>query len=297
MPLAQPNDVVLSLNGLPRRETARTLRNMIIRICVSTLLAAMIATAAEVGPERGQLLIAGGNLRGQRILRAFVQLAGEEQARLVIIPTAATDEGLDDDDVELFRELGVTNIVVLHTRDREKADSEEFAKPLKSATAVWMSGGRQWRLADAYLGTKVLVGIQNVLDRGGIVGGGSAGASIMGSYLVRGDSRSNEPIMGDHEVGFGLLKQVGIDQHLLARNRQFDLVKLIEAKPELLGIGLDENTAILVTGDEFEVMGTSYVAIYDRGWMKENDKPFYLLSPGQRFDLAARSPIRAKRRR
>lgn len=98
--------------------------------------------------------------------------------------------------------------------------------------------------------------------------------------------------MGDHEEGFGFLKNSAIDQHLLRRNRQFDLLEIIAAKPELLGIGLDESTAIVVRGDEFEVIGESYVAIYDHKVLGENGR-FYFLSPGDRFDLVDRV---AKRR-
>ena len=128
---------------------------------------------------------------------------------------------------------------------------------------MFFGGGRQWRLADAYLNTRTHTELLALLDRGGVISGSSAGASIMGSFLVRGDTETNTRMMGDHLVGFGLLKNVGIDQHLLRRNRHFDLIEVIEAHPELLGIGLDEDTAIVVEGDRFEVIGQSYTAIYD----------------------------------
>lgn len=103
-------------------------------------------------------------------------------------------------------------------------------------------------------------------------------------------------MMGDHEVGFGFLKNTAIDQHLLRRNRQFDLVEVLEAHPDLLGIGLDENTAIVVQGDEVEVIGASYVAIYDRSGEWDPRRPFFLLAPGERLDLRSRKPIRPGRR-
>ena len=119
-----------------------------------------------------------------------------------------------------------------------------------------------------------------------------AGATIQGSYLARGDTKTNTIMMGDHEEGFAFLKNVAIDQHLLARNRQFDLIPLIEKRPELLGIGIDEDTAIVVQGDQAEVIGQSYVAIYDnRTSVAENGK-FFLLRPGDRIDLATRVPTR-----
>jgi cyanophycinase len=244
--------------------------------------------SAQIGPENGHLLIAGGDALGRAIPQTFVKLAGGTNARVVIIPTATEDWRIGNGDEIRFRNLGVTNISYLHTRDRRKADTKQFVQPLQKATGVWFSGGRQWRLADAYLGTRVQTNILSVLERGGIVGGDSAGATFIGSYLVRGDTHTNVRMMGDHEVGLGLLKNVGIDQHVLRRNRQFDLIEVVEAKPHLLGIGIDESTAILVTGNRFEVIGASYVAIYDHKTMKESGQPFYLLSPGQEFDLVKR---------
>ncbi len=135
-----------------------------------------------------------------------------------------------------------------------------------------------------------------LLERGGVIGGSSAGATIQGSYLARGDTETNEIMMGDHEVGLAFLKNVAIDQHLLRRNRQFDLLEITAARPELLGIGLDENTAIVVQGDEFEVIGQSYVAIYDNARQIDSGGDFYFLSPGDRYNLATREASRMGRR-
>ena len=99
-------------------------------------------------------------------------------------------------------------------------------------------------------------------------------------------------MMGDHEEGFAFLKNVAIDQHLLARNRQFDLIPVIEAHPELLGIGIDEDTAIVVQGDRAEVIGQGYVAIYDNRTTVAEGGQFYLLRPGDEIDLATRVPMR-----
>ena len=102
-------------------------------------------------------------------------------------------------------------------------------------------------------------------------------------------------MMGDHEVGLGFLKDVGIDQHLLRRNRQFDLIEVIRAKPELLGIGIDENTAIVVRGDRFEVVGQSYAVIYDANATLDSGGLFYFLAPGDQYDMAAREAYRPTR--
>ncbi|MFQ5674508.1 MAG: cyanophycinase, partial [bacterium] len=215
-------------------------------------------------------------------------------APIVVIPTAGGRPDYDQywRGLRQFKEVGATNLTVLHTYDRKVADTEEFVQPINEARGVWFAGGRQWRLADSYLDTKVHEALWALLNRGGVIGGSSAGATIQGSYLARGDTKTNTIMMGDHEAGLAFLKNVAIDQHLLKRNRQFDLIEIIESRPELLGIGLDENTAIVVSGDEFEVVGQSYVAIYDHNRTLDSGGKFYFLSPGDRFDLKKRQAFR-----
>jgi cyanophycinase len=261
----------------------------------TALLLASAALATEVGPQRGRLVIVGGGEDIGPILERFVDMAGGKHAPIVVIPTAS---GAPDYDQfhwaarRLREEVGVETVTVLHTYDRAEADSESFVAPLREARGVWFPGGRQWRLADSYLGTRTQREIEALLARGGIVGGSSAGATIQGSYLARGDTGGNTVMMGDHVEGFGFLRNVAIDQHLLARNRQFDLIEVIDAHPELLGIGIDENTGLVVTGDSFEVIGRGYVAIYDSTKTLPNGGRFYLLSPGDSFDMAQRQAFR-----
>ncbi|MEM8486280.1 MAG: cyanophycinase [Bacteroidota bacterium] len=255
------------------------------------------ALAQQVGPARGVLLLGGGNLQDRAIFERFVDLAGGPDAKIVVIPTAGGEAAYDDywRGLSIFRKVGARNLHLLHTYDRKEADTDAFAGALADARAVWFSGGRQWRLADSYLNTKVHDALWQLLDRGGIIGGSSAGATIQGSYLARGDTKTNTIMMGDHVEGLALLKNTAVDQHLLQRNRQFDLIEIIEAHPDLLGIGLDENTAILVRGDEFEVIGQSYVAIYDHNSMIDSGGQFYFLRPGDFFDLATREGFRRVR--
>ena len=246
--------------------------------------------AQEVGPARGALVVVGGGMQDPAIAQRFIDLAGGPQALIVVIPTAGGGETYDQfyRGLKTFRDQGATNLLVLHTKDRTVADSDAFVQPIREAGGVWFSGGRQWRLADSYLGTRTEDELWKLLDRGGVIGGSSAGATIQGSYLARGDTKTNTIMMGDHEEGFGFLKNTAIDQHLLRRNRQFDLIEIIKAKPELLGIGLDENTAIVVQNDWFEVIGASYVVIYDHQKMIGEGGKFYFLAPGDRYDLVKR---------
>ena len=259
-------------------------------------LAGQVANAS-VGPEQGTLLVIGGAMASPELYRTFIDLAGGPDAHLVMIPTAGGAEHYDEryPGLDAWRENGARNLTVLHTTDPAVADTEEFVKPLRSADGVFFFGGRQWRLVDAYAGTLAEREIRAVLERGGVIGGTSAGASIQGSFLVRGDTRTNQIVIGDHQEGFGYLRGVAIDQHVLRRNRHFDLLEVLAAHPGLLGIGLDEDTAILVRGDRFEVLGSSYVLIYDPGTTTTAGGGFYFLAPGDEFDLATRRAFRPSR--
>jgi len=276
-----------------------------VRFAAATLLLVVTtATAAPaqqfqagpptVGPENGSLVVVGGAMRDPAIFQRFIELAGGPDAPIIYIPTAGGADEYDEfyQGLNAWRRNGATNISVLHTSDPAVADTEEFVEPLKTAQGVFFGGGRQWRIVDAYAGTRTEEEIRKVLERGGVIGGSSAGASIQGSYLVRGDSETNTIMMGDHEVGFGYLRNVGIDQHVLRRNRHFDLVEVIEAHPELLGIGIDENTAIVVTGDQGTVIGASYVLIYDNQSTTGENGTFFFMSPGDRINLATREATR-----
>lgn len=262
------------------------------------LILVMISVqAAEVGPSKGYLVIVGGSMQDPEIFGRFLELAGGPDAPIVIIPTAGAEENYDQywSGLTRFRNAGAKNLTVLHTRDRAVADTEKFVRPIKEARGVFFTGGRQWRLADSYLNTCIHEELFALLDRGGVIGGSSAGATIQGSFLVRGDTKGNAVMIGDHLEGFGFLKNVGIDQHLLKRNRQFDMIEVIEKYPELLGIGIDEDTAIVVQGDRFEVIGQGYVVIYDSNKLIPPDGKFYFLAPGDRFDLEKRKAQRPSR--
>ncbi|MCB2196438.1 MAG: cyanophycinase [Bacteroidetes bacterium] len=263
------------------------------------------------GPKNGTLFIGGGGVhKGMNadMWKIFRQYAGNDTARLVIIPTSWGDNSLKYDTTftvlkNEFKAYGFNDIEVIHTKDRDIANTQSFVKPLQKATAVWLSGGRQWRSADVYLDTKVHEELFNLLDRGGIIGGTSAGASIQGSFLARGNREEDGGfyIMGGQETGFGFISNIAIDQHHLVRNRQYDMFELLERKPEILGIGIDENTAILVKNNQFEVIGERYVAIYDGTFwspyfndidtLERDEEKFYFLSNGCKYDLKKRQVI------
>ncbi len=256
-----------------------------------------------IGPPEGALVIVGGAMRDSVIILKFIELAGGKDAPLVVVPTASGQEDPDPERVTRFlTRMGATHVTMVHTTDPGIANTEEFVEPIREARGIWFGGGRHWRIIDAYGGTLTEKEFGKVLERGGVIGGSSAGATIQGTYLARGDTKTNTIMMGDHERGFNYLKKSAIDQHLLKRNRQFDLIEIIQAHPDLLGIGLDENTAIVVQGNTMEVIGQSYVAIFDYNLWEENrtdDKEpllenggkFFLLAPGDRYDLYHRKAI------
>jgi cyanophycinase len=262
-----------------------------ITALIASLLFILQADSPVVGPASGTLIVDGGGETNESI-RRFVSLAGGPDAEIVLIPTALESDSIDlkRQKQAFSRRFSAKHVTVLHTRDRTLADTEEFVAPLKKARGVWFGGGRQWRLVDAYLGTRTQREIESVLARGGVIGGSSAGATIQGSYLVRGAREGNHIMMAKgYEQGFGYLRGVAVDQHLLARGRADDLVEVIDKKPELLGIGLDEPAAIVVRGDRMEVIGRSVVGIYDG---KDHDgKRYYFLAPGEQFDLKLRKRV------
>lgn len=272
------------------------------------LLLAVIAPAqipaptgpTEYGPAKGALVIAGGALKDAAVYQKFIDLAGGPEANFIIVPTAGGNK-TQKGEIRVYKEesviapwlvRGLKNVRMLHTHDRKIADTEEFVKDLKQANAVWFDGGRQWNIVDSYAGTRTSAEFHKVLERGGVIGGSSAGATIQGDYLVRGAISGPDVMMSpepDHQKAFCFLRKTAIDQHINTRNRWDDLIPLIKKMPELLGIGLSEDTAIVVQGDRFEVMGKWKVAVHDNTRLYQPwEKPYYVLSAGDVYNMKTR---------
>jgi cyanophycinase len=256
--------------------------------CLAALATfAQTESLPQVGPAKGSLVIVGGGKIPPSISDRFIELAGGREAEVVYIPTASGDEVLSRSAGAPPQLFGLKNVTVLHTRDRRVADTESFAAPLRQATGIWFGGGQQSRLADAYGGTLTLKEIWKVLERGGVVGGSSAGASIQASYLM--GAQDEAAAARAYTAGFGFLKNTAIDQHVNTRRREMRVVPVIAAHPELLGIGIDESTAIIVKGDQFEVIGAGQVAITDG--KRHDGRSYYFVSPGKKFDLKKRERL------
>jgi cyanophycinase len=255
----------------------------------------------EYGPKNGTLIIiGGGQLKQTGILETFLRLAGGNDARLVVVPTAGGNKNRDgsirkydpDRVIASWKALGVKDVRMLHTHDPKVADTAAFAASLMDATAVWFDGGRQWNLVDSYMNTRTYREFHNVLERGGVIGGSSAGATIQGDYLVRGAVAGPDIMMTpekEHERGFNFLRNTAIDQHINTRRRWDDLIPVITKYPKLLGIGLSEATAIVVKRDRFVVMGAWKVAVHDNQKAYQPwEKPYFVLSAGDVYNMKAR---------
>jgi cyanophycinase len=291
MPAWPPRKAAKRLAESDRVKTSQM--KLLSRLTFPIAAAGLVAMAAVVpshGPKKGYLVITGGG-GGEAFVQRFIQMAGGAQARIVVIPTASVTHAAAPEQLARYcKAYAAAQCTVLHTTVPMVADTAAFAAPLRTATGVWLVGGRQWRLADAYLGTYTLKELFALLDRGGVIGGGSAGASIQASFMVRGDSVKDDNrimIAPGHTTGFGFITNIAIDQHVDARRRENDLAVVMKAQPELLGLGLDQGTSITVHKDELVNDGPGRVAVWDG---KDHDgKGYYYLNPGDRFDMTERT--------
>ncbi len=204
----------------------------------------------------GVLVICGGKLTAA-IQRRFVALAGGPAARLVVITTGHQTplgpeapvyekrwENFDDD---------VASLDFFNAQSRAEADDPKIVAPFRTATGVWIEGGKQSIIADRYLGTAVERNLKEILDRGGVVGGHSAGAAVMSRVMISG-GRENAGLAR----GFDLLPGFVVDQHFLKRNRFKRLRGVLKKFPDLVGLGIDEETAVVIENKRMHVIGESY---------------------------------------
>jgi cyanophycinase len=267
-------------------------------LCTSSVIfaAAAFAQPPSHGPAKGYLLVTGGATE-PRDYQRLIDMAGGKNAKIVVVPNASVTKPTDQATLQdqycgaksPFAAFPGISCTVIYTTDHAVANSEAFVAPLKSATGIWFVGGRHWRIADSYLDTLTLKEFFKLLDRGGVIGGGSAGATIQGSYMVRGSAvpDDNKIMMAPgHEIGFGFLTNATFDQHVDVRHRESDLAVVIKAHPDLLCFGLDQATSITIHGDTLTVNGPKRVAVWDG---KDHDgKGYYYLRTGDKLNTATR---------
>lgn len=225
-------------------------------------LVAVLLLAIVLPAVRGQsseterlLVVHGGGGVEPATAAEFLRLAGGKAARLVVIPTASSRDPTEET-LEIWRERGFQSAEILHTRDRKRADTAEFCRPLERATAVWFSGGSQSRIAAAYLGTEFEKTLYRRAESGMVIGGTSAGAAIQSNVMIA--SGKAKPVLTQ---GFDLLGGAIVDQHFLRRSRVNRLLSAVRTHPNRAGIGIDERTAVVVQGKKIRVVGESYVTV------------------------------------
>ena len=283
-------------------------------VTAAALAAAVLpaALAGQSGPASaaGPLFIVGGGRQPDALVERFVEMSGGRgAARIAVIPLASSEpEDSGEGKVEHFREFGADAFVLLTSGD-QAADPATRAR-LEGATGIWFTGGDQIRITSALEGTELLAAIRRLNLRGVPIGGTSAGAAIMSPLMITGSQiLPGEDTIGYHGdtfariargvielvPGFGLLPGVIVDQHFVRRERHNRLLSSVLERPDHLGIGIDESTALEVTSDGvWHVHGASVIVVYDARdalvaepgaqVLGAANLKLHILTPGSRYD-------------
>ncbi|PRQ09328.1 cyanophycinase [Enhygromyxa salina] len=240
------------------------------------------------------------------ILRRFVEISGDEHARIAVIPTASR---LDDTGARyerIFRELGAADALALDYKRREDADNPKWLEYLHGATGVFLTGGNQLRISTILGGTDVARAIRSVNATGVSVGGTSAGAAILSEHMIAFGKSGATPRAGMVSLapGFGLTNRIVIDQHFRQRDRIGRLLAALAYNPFAVGIGLDEDTAAFIDGDDtLEVFGSGAITVVDASKLEHSSMGsaahgdticmtgirLHILNQGGRFNLHTRA--------
>ncbi|MFE4106712.1 cyanophycinase [Almyronema epifaneia] len=260
--------------------------------------------------SKGPLVIIGGaedKHENCTILREFVRLAGGIDAHIAVL-TAATaypqEAGIEYDRV--FSHLGAAAVDIVHTEEPDDANSPQLLEIVADATGVFFTGGDQSRVIRV-VQDSLLEDLLHKRHREGIVvGGTSAGAAIMSEVMIAEGDSTTHPYLNAVEMskGMGFLSQVLVDQHFAQRGRLGRLLTALLLEPHVLGLGIDENTAVVVQGDDLEVIGAGAVTVVDESETSHNNLSrllkdeamavfgvkLHILPHGYRFNLKTRQP-------
>jgi cyanophycinase len=270
-------------------------------------------------PQSGQLIPIGGAEeldpdRNKSILTEFVRLSGGKEARILVIPTASSDPaGSGRGYCQLFQKMGAISTDVLKVEQREDANLPKTVEQVEQATGIFITGGDQSRLVELLVGTAVMETIQRCNQKGTVVAGTSAGASILSAHMmvpsglpgVESSDSSPRRGMTDLVSGFGLLQEIIVDQHFSQRGRIGRLLEAFATGPGLLGLGIDEDTAAIIdVSRRMTVLGSGAVTILDGRNATSDyfdripgevvsvvDSHLFVLGPGRQFDLRTRRPL------
>jgi cyanophycinase len=271
----------------------------------------LIFSSLLFSQTRGKLFIIGG-AQTKEITQKFVELSGGKDARILIIPNASSNKVRSGENQKNeFVELGAKAEYIIFSK--ENADDPSNLEKLSWANAVYFTGGDQSLLTQDLLGTKLLEKIYELHNKGGLVGGSSAGAAVMSEIMITGNELKNKDTVqsfisiqkGNIETskGFGFVKNAIVDQHFIKRKRHNRLITLMCEHPNLLGIAIDEATAIILNPDDtFEVFGENQVIVFDPTESKNvrvdkndnlgiNNLKMHLLINGDKFDLKTKKVI------
>ena len=281
-----------------------------IVILVFSLLAAFFLCSCSHSQSKGYLVIVGSS-RPKKIMKRFVELTERRGGgKIVVFPMASSVPAETGPyEIKQLKEAGARD-VEYHVLTREQALDEENAGILDGADGIWFSGGDQTRLTEALGNTPIHRKLLEIYKGGGVIGGSSAGAAVMSEIMITGEEKRqvDESSYGFevieaanivHTPGFGFIKSAIIDQHFVRRIRHNRLISLVAENPLLLGIGIDESTAIIVTpNDTFEVDGAGNVIIYDLSQaavhidddraIRAHNGTMHILKAGDWFDLKAK---------
>ena len=278
----------------------------------SAFIFALLITCQSFSQTKGKLVIIGG-VQTQEIVKKFVALASEPDARILIIPNAGSEPVLNSEEEQKnFISLGAKADYLLFTR--ATADDDSNLKKMEWANAVFFLGGDQVDLTRDMLGTKLLQKVYDIYNNGGVIAGSSAGAAVMSEVMITGNELVNKDSTvsfvtiekGNVEIkqGFGFLKTVIIDQHFLKRKRHNRTIAALIEHPNLIGVAIDESTSIIVyPNDTFEVFGNNQVLVYDptnganiredkRGNLGISNMKLSVLITGDKFDLKSKQVIK-----
>lgn len=251
----------------------------------SVFVVIVILLFHSITESKGHLVIIGGGKRPAKVMDKIIELAGGNDANILVIPNASSVPiEVGEEQSKQFRNLGALNTKYLFVT-KETADLEENLEQLNNVTGIFLSGGDQRRLTETFLGTKFLDRLKQIYEEGGVISGTSAGAAVMSKIMITGDELKYENPKNSfatieknnikHTEGFAFIETAIIDQHFIYRKRHNRLMSITCENPMLLGIGIDESTSIVVNPEnKIEVLGDWQVIIYDASEadIKTNEK-------------------------
>ena len=283
------------------------------RILLASFIFILFSGSTVYPQGKGHLVIIGGGDKPSYTMQKIVDYAGGPASKIIIIPNASSDPiGSAEYNVEEFKNLGCTNVDYI-LFNRADADKDSLVNKLEGATGIFFSGGDQAFLTRDMLGTKLLEKVYEIYNNGGAISGTSAGAAVMSEVMITGNELINKDSTDifisiqknnvEVKEGFGFVKSAFIDQHFIKRKRLNRTISVVLENPDLLGIGIDESTSIIVNPDEtFEVLGENQVVVFDasdcsnikldkNGNLGAENLKMHILLSGDKFDIENKEVI------